>query len=442
LTSAITQSVQTDVSGNFRFTSVNVGQVGVTASNSFFPTQVGAQGNLPSNGATVNFSLQLVNSVSGVLSGTVYLPNGTTAAGSGIQVTANGPLPDVTVNTDGNGFFKFAKIFPEGLYTLTANDPVSGGVVQMKVYLRAGQDTKQDLRLKGTGTINVSVVDGAGAAVSSAFVTLTETDYPNETFDGSLDASNQGVITFPNVFEGGFSVQVKDSFARGGRASGTLPQSTPSLNVQVQLTTTGTIQGHFYLPDGFTVVPNGIVQLTAAGRVIGQATTLGIGDVGWYSFEYVPAGPVELKAQDPLTGRTGIAAGSIDTQGQVLSLNVRAQGLDTVQGLVTSNGSAQPGASVTVASNNFQATTLADANGMYLMNGVPEGVVTATASLGGGFLSGTATSPVNGDGTILTLNIALRNSGTVTGKVVQADGVTPSPSTSVSISVGGTGGAT
>jgi hypothetical protein len=442
LTSAMTQSVQTDVSGNFRFTGVNVGQVGVTASNSFFPTQVGAQGNLASNGATVNFSLHLVNSVSGVLSGTVYLPDGTTAAGSGIQVTANGPLPDVTVNTDGNGFFKFAKIFPEGLYTLTANDPVSGGVMQMKVYLRAGQDTKQDLRLKGTGTINVSVVDGAGAAVSSAFVTLTETDYPNESFDGSLDASNQGLIAFPNIFEGGFSVQVKDSFARGGRTSGTLPQGAPSLNVQVQLTTTGTIQGHFYLPDGATAVPNGIVQLTAAGRVIGQATTLGTGDVGSYSFEYVPAGPVELKAQDPLTGRTGIAAGSIDTQGQVLSLNVKAQGLDTVQGLVTSNGSAQPGASVTIASNNFQATTLADANGMYLMNGVPEGVVTATASLGGGFLSGTATSPVNGDGTTLTLNVTLRSSGTVTGKVVQADGVTPSPSTSVSISVGGTGGAT
>src|SRR5262249_27253771 len=122
--------------------------------------------------------------------------------------------------------------------------------------------------------------------------------------------------------------------------------------------------------------------------------------------------------------------------------NVKAQGLDTVQGLVTSNGSPQPGASVTLVSGNFQATTLADANGMYLVSGVPEGVVVATANLGGGFLSGTATAPLSGDGTTLHLNFSLRNSGSVTGRVLQADGVTPAATAFVSISVGGTGGGT
>ena len=79
-----------------------------------------------------------MNTISGVLSGTVYLPDGTTQAGAGVQVTATGPLPDVTVSTNSSGFFKFAKIFPDGLYTLTASDPVSGGISQMKVYLHAG----------------------------------------------------------------------------------------------------------------------------------------------------------------------------------------------------------------------------------------------------------------------------------------------------------------
>jgi len=445
LSAGITQSVQTDPSGTFRFTSVNVGPVGVTASQSFFPTQVGKKGTLPSNGGTVNFSLQLVNTISGVLSGTVYLPDGTTQAGAGVQVTATGPLPDVTVSTNSSGFFKFAKIFPDGLYTLTASDPVSGGISQMKVYLHAGQDSTQDMRLKGTGTINVTVVDGAGAKVGAAFVTLTETDYPSSSFGGALDASNQGVISFPNVFEGGFSVQVTDPFGRGGRASGTLPQGTTSLNIEVQLATTGTVQGHFVMPDGATPIPNASIQLTASGRVIGQVTTLGTGDVGSYSFLYVPAGPVALKAQDPLTGRTGVAAGTINSQGQVLPLDVKAQGLDTVQGVVRSGGLAEPGASVILVSGTFQATTTADANGMYLMSGVPEGVVVATASLGNGFLSGTASLPVSGDSNTYTLNVDLRTSGTVVGQVVPAGVVVPgtfAPVSSVSISVGGVGGGT
>ncbi len=437
------QSVQTDTNGNFQFKKVNVGPVAVTASQAFFPTSVGAKGTLSSDGATVNFSLQLVNTISGVLSGTVYLPDGVTPAGAGVQVTANGPLPDVTVSTDGNGFFKFAKIFPEGSYTLTASDSVSGGVSQMNIFLRAAQDATYNLRLKGTGTINVTVVDGAGHLVPSAFVTLKETDFPSQSFDGAIDASNQGVISFPNIFEGGFSIRATDSFGRGGRTSATLPQGVSSLNAQVQLTTTGTVQGHFYLPDGVTTIPNAIVQLTSAGgRVIGQVTTLGTGDVGSYAFDFVPAGPIQLSALDPVTGRTGIAAGSINTQDQLLTLNVTAEGLDTIQGLVTSNGAPQPGASVTVVSGKFQATTLADSTGNYLMNGVPEGVVVATASLGSGFLTGTASAPVSGDGNTLILNVSLRNSGSVTGKVVQADGLTPALTSSVSINVGGTGGGT
>jgi len=369
--------------------------------------------------------------------------NSATPTCFGLTALANeGALPDVTVGTDSSGNFKFAKIFPEGLYTVTANDPISGSTNQMKIYLRAGQDTAQNLRLKGTGSVNVTVVDGGGVPVGAAFVTLTETDYPGESFNGSLDASNQGMIAFPNVFEGAFSVQVADPLGRGGRASATLPQGTSSLSVQVRLTTTGTVQGHFYLPDGITPVPNAGVQLAANDHVIGQMTSLGTGDVGSYSFQYVPAGPVQLKALDPLTGRTGIAAGTITSQGQVLALDVRAQGLETVSGFVKSNGTPQPGATVTLVSGSFQATTTADATGMYLMNGVPEGVVVATASLGNGFLSGTASLPVSGDAQSYALDINLRASGTITGQLVQADGVHPAAPSSVSICVGGVGGGT
>ena len=439
--SAVVQSLQTSADGKFSFSSVMVGPVGVSATQSFYPAPAGSQGVLSANGGNINFNLQFVNSVAGVLSGTVYLPNGITPA-PGVQVTASGPFPNttnVTVTTNAVGLYQFAPILPEGNYTLTAADPVSGGVVQTSlIYLRASQDVTQNLRLLGTATVNVTVVDGAGNPVSAATVTLTESNYPNASFNGSISAANNGVVSFQNVFEGGFSVQASDALGRGGRASATLPRGTSSLNVQVQLTTTGTVQGHFYQADGATPVPNAVVQLTVNGQIAGETTTQGTGDVGSYSFSYVPAGPVILSAQDPLTGRTGTANANITTQGQTLTLDISEIGLATVQGVVTSNGTSQPGASVTITSGtNFTASTVADSTGMYLIKGVPVGTIVATANLGGGILSGTASASVSGDGNTLTLDVALQNSGSVSGQVLLSDGVTPAPASTVVLQLGG-----
>jgi hypothetical protein len=438
------QSVQTDTTGHFTFKGVNVGPVSVTASQSFFPTSVGKQGTLQHNGDTVTFAnVALVNTISGVLSGTVLLPDGVTAAGAGVQVTANGPLPDVTVNTDANGVYKFAKIFPEGLYTLTASDPVSGGLMRTQIYLVANQDDSMNLRLKGTGTVNVQVVDGAGQPVNAAFVTLQETGYPNASFDGAIQASTQGLISFPGIFEGNFSVQVTDPFGRGGRASAVLPQGTTSVNVTVQLTTTGTVSGHFYRADGVTPIPFGIIQLLSSGRTIGQVTTQGSGDVGSYSFDFVPAGPIRVQAQDPLTALTGVAVGQITFQDQPLTLDVIAEGLGTVTGLVTNDGMPQPGAHVEVVSGTFDASTFADATGTYVIrNAVPAGRVVVTADLGNGAFSGTSAGTLNGDGNTLTLPVALRDSGSVTGVLFRSDGKTPAPISNITIQVGGTGGGT
>src|SRR5207302_6065294 len=140
-----------------------------------------------------------------------------------------------------------------------------------------------------------------------AFVTVQETDFPNNTYDGALDASNQGVETFPNVFEGPINITASDAFGRGGRTSSVLPQGTASVDVTVQLTTTGHVRGHFLQPDRTTPIPFGAVRLIGGGRVLGQIATQGTGDVGLYSFDFVPAGPVRLEAQDPLTARTGVA---------------------------------------------------------------------------------------------------------------------------------------
>ena len=122
-----------------------------------------------------------------MLSGTVFLPDGATPAGAGVQVTAKGALPDVVVETDTEGRFHFGKIFPEGGYTLTLADPVTGAVARDNVYLSLGQDVTHDLRLKGRGAVRVVVVDGADEPIPSALVKVRENDYPNRLYERVLD---------------------------------------------------------------------------------------------------------------------------------------------------------------------------------------------------------------------------------------------------------------
>jgi hypothetical protein len=442
LVSGAAQRVRTDVNGKFRFDSVNVGQVSVTATHPFFTTSVGASGVVAANGSTTDFQLKLVNTISGVLSGTVYLPDGVTPAGAGVEVTAVGPLPEVTVSTDANGKYEFAKIFPEGTYSITARDAVTGGLRRDSLSLKATQDVTHDIRLKGRGTVLVRVVDGAGQPVPNAFVRLEETQFPNRIYEAAVAASNGGVATFENVFEGPVTAQASDVFARGGRSSSTLAAPGATLEMTVALTTTGTVKGHFRRADGTTPIPFGSIKLVVNGRTVGQATTDGVNDIGAFSFNYVPAGAFRLEAQDPQTARSGIAAGTIGGEGETVDLDIVAQGVGRVEGLVTSNGAPQSLAHVRITSgNNFDVLTYSDSAGRYSLDGIPEGRITVTATLSGNFLTGTNGGNLEGEGDVLTLDVALRDSGRVTGHIYQAGGTTAAPLSLVTVQVGGTGGA-
>lgn len=438
------QKVRTDVNGQFRFTSVNLGRVGVTATHPFFNTTTGASSTLTANGQQVDLTLRLTDTIAGQLSGTIFLPDGTTPVGAGVKVSIRGQLPEVIVSTDDQGHYQLAKIFPQGGYRITASDPVTGGIGYEDIYLSHGQDAIHNVRLKGQGTVRVHVVDGANQPVESAFVTLRETAYPSRVFEASLDASNQGVATFEHVFEGGFSLKVTDAFGRGARPSATLPGPGQTIDVKARLTTTGTVRGRFFAADHVTPVPYGVVQLLEYYRygVIGQVTAEGMGDVGSYEFTHVPAGLIRIRAQDPLTGRTGLGVGTLTTEGEVINIDVFAQGIGMVHGLVTSNGAPQPGAHVTVVSGRYSAGTLTDADGNYLVGGVPEGPVTSAASLGNGFLQGTASATLAGDGTDLAVDVALRNSGSIDGQLFEADGTTTGPISVITAQSGGFGGGT
>ena len=433
-------SVSTDVDGRFAFPRVNAGEAQLLATHPFAPQAVSARHVLQA-GETWTQELQLAETFAGELRGTVFLPDGTTGAGAGVQVTVNGVLPDTTVWTNADGHYAFGRILPAGAYTLTVRDPRGAGQAQTRVVLQVSQDLTQDLRLEGRGTVRVRIEDGGGEPVQRAAVTLKETDFPGRTFEKVLEPQHGGLLEFPGVYEGGFSVEAHDPYYRGGRVSGSVASPGAVSEVRLRLTVTGQVAGRFLMPDGATPISYGTVTLTAGGRVIGRLTTEGPGpQAGRFQFDYVPAGWVRLDAHDPLTGRRGVAAGTLESEDETLVVDVLAEGLGRVHGRVTSNGAARPGAEVRLAAGSFQATTMSDGLGSYGVDGVPVGRVVVTASLGSSFLAGSSAGNLEADGGDLPLDVALRDAAQVDGQVERWDGTTPGPVSRVSVTVGGVGG--
>jgi hypothetical protein len=441
-------TIQGATPGEVRFDNVLVGAYGVRATNPFAPgSVVGEAGTLTQNGQTKAHTLVTRNIMAGVLSGRVYFADGTTPA-PGVQVTVSGPVPDVTVTTDSAGAYHFARVLPAASYTVTAHDsdPLRGGVVQERVSLSVNRDATLDLRLLGRGTVVVKVLDGNGDPVDRVQVTLRETRFPNGTYQRVIQAGEQGTATFERVYEGALSVEVRDSFGRGGRAAGTLPGPDQTTEITVHVSPTGCVVGRFLQPDGTTPIPFGVVKLLAGpyGQVMGQATTPGAGaDVGRFAFDYVPLGSVRLEAQDPLSARNGIAAGTLQVESRLdddpplcLALDVRAEGLGAVTGTVWSNDAAQPGLEVEVVSGRYRARTFSGSTGVYRIEGVPVGQVTATAKApAGSYLTGSASGTLVNDGDTLPLDVTLRDSVEVAGRLYKAGaGQDPGPISEIRMS--------
>jgi len=128
-----------------------------------------------------------------------------------------------------------------------------------------------------------------------------------------------------------------------------------------------------------------------------------------------------LRPKDPLTGRLHCRRHEHNPR-RVVTLDCEA-GSHTSAGLVRERG-ATPGASVTLVSGNFRATTTATPR-LFLMTGSPKASLWP-GKFGYGFSQRNIYHTVSGDGRS-DPGCRSSSSGTVAGRVVMADGVTPAP---------------
>ena len=392
------------------------------------------------------FELQLASNIAGELNGTIFLPDGTMPAGVGVDVTVSGgSLPDVTVRTDASGGYSFAKIFPASRYTLSASDAVTGKRARATIFLQEDQDLTVDLRLLGRSSVEVTVVDGTGALVEEAFVELSSAGFPFDRAAGAITPSDGGKIVFDRISEGCFSLTASDSLGRGGRGSGTAAEDGETIQVTISLSVTGTFRGTYVNADAAAPIPNAevILRQGATGRLLGATTTSNMpGELGRFEFLFAPAGALLATATDPITGRIGEASATIESEGEIVDVEIRQLGLGKVAGTVTSVGAPVAGAEVALTSStglsgtivNLRASATTDASGGFMFDGVPVGNFTLQASVPGLLVTGTATGAIDRDAQEITdIELALEPSGTVSGDVFRPDGATTVPAAAVTL---------
>jgi hypothetical protein len=435
-------STQSAADGSYSLSGLNPGTYRITTSNVFFPTRVSAGGTLqPGGNAETN--LVLVSTLAGKIQGNVYQPDGTTLVGPGIRVTlSGGSLADVTVRTDENGHYEFAEVFSAGGYSLTASDPVTGNVNRIGISVERNKDAVFDLRLLGSGTLRVQVLDGAGQPATGGTVTVDGTEYPNAHRFAEVPLGSNGQVSFSNLPEGSYAISAT-RFGLGGRVSARLAINS-TVDVSVQLQATGNVEGHVFLPDGTTAISLADVQLSVGGRSVGFTVTSEEPDLGKFSFINVPTGDFTLDAFDNHTGRVGRAAGSITTQGETVVVNVLLLPIGAVAGQVTANGAGVDHASVRISADgsgvrgaNLFATT--DPTGHFRFTGIPAGRFVISVADAPGGQTGSASGTISGTVEPLPdtiVNIALEPSQSVNGTVFQRGGTERVPGAQVTITAG------
>ncbi|MCL4860855.1 MAG: carboxypeptidase regulatory-like domain-containing protein [Caldilineaceae bacterium] len=412
-------------SGTFAFDNVFVGDFTVEAANPFSPEAVAVTGNVPAPGASVAVTLSL--QATGVVSGTVYPPDGVTPVGAGVIVRLdNAFLSDVRVQTDADGRYLFPLVNP-GQSTVTAIDNENGLSGQSRAAVNVGETAIVPVRLLRMGEVKVTVLGSGGVPVVGAAVTLEQGAYPHAKRTGVTQAG--GVLNFAGgdaVSEGAFSV-----FAQHDGINGYTGGAVPGLPApgQVAVTVTlnnaaGTVAGRFLRSDGVTPIPNAQIALSANAREAYVTTDAG----GNFLFPGVLAGSFSLDALDPVSGRRGRATGSV-TENMTTTVTLLPVPQGTVAGLVrlSSDGSPVAGAGVVLKGSgplavDLRATT--GPNGFYSLPGVSAGPFTVDVIDPTEKFSGRTTGTLTSEGQTVTADVTIQvpPTGRVEGYVFRADG--------------------
>lgn len=340
--------------------------------------------------------------------------------------------------TDAEGRFELTGV-PLGTYRLRSEDPVTGAGAVLEVALNSdGEVRTVTLVEQARGEIRGFVVNGYGTGfVPGALVMLTMAD--SFVPPRSVTTGPDGAFSFPGTPSGAFTLRAEDPTKTfKGIRHGSLTDTTPLLQADVQLDPLARITGTIFEPNGAPAT-NASVRLILGGRVVRSTDADANGRV---SFADLLLGDYLVRADSRRTGATrstGTTNLSLSISGNAPDFAVSLLGVGTVSGTVFLSDGATPAsaAEVTLTSQADplqiqEETQFTSTNGVFSFSNVPAGPYTVSAKAVALGVSGGGSIVTNGETDVLTL--VLGASGSVVGTLMRADGSNAAPGIDVVLS--------
>jgi hypothetical protein len=350
------------------------------------------------------------------------------------QVTLSGAV-QAYATTDGAGRFELTAI-PVGPFTVEATDPATGrrGRAQGSLAFE-GQTVDVTVVQLPRGSVTGLVLNADGTTgVAAADVTLENASFVPTRLQ--VTTRDDGSFRIDGVSAGAFTLSAVDPFSGAqGTAAGSLSFEGEVVDRNVILEPFGAIRVTV-LDETGQVAPN--VRLTAAGRE-------GAVDVnGQFTFEHLKMGRYEITGVSLADSFNGARVpATLDEANETVEVTLRLRGVAPVAVRVnTSNGLPVSSAKVTLQAEGSSgseptgptAATLVgftNGDGLVTFPSVPLGDYSARGEAAA--LSGLATGTTPGIGQLSQVTVTLGASGTVSGRVVLPDGVTPAARTFITL---------
>ncbi len=365
------------------------------------------------------------------ISGTVFEPDGTTAAGAGVRVDLFEAAHPTTILdtrfTDETGHYEF-RLVASGSYRLEASDLVGNRGRATATVGTSGQEVIVPISFLGRGTVAGIVRDALGAPVANAQLTLHASSIFGNAAARTGTSGVDGRFAFADVYLGTFTVSAYDALSRqGGSTAGSLTTPGEQAEITVQLSSYGHLRGTVFRSDAVTKVAAAEVSVVCGG---GRYSTTTDAD-GGFAFDFLPFAGFTISVTDPGTRALGRATGAFTVSGETARVDVVLMAQGAVLVTVTdANGTRVNGATVSVTVRNGalsdamsgQTGPLNGEDGKLLLSPLMVGSFTAQASKSG--LSGQASGTVTDGGQAL-VTIQLEPTASITGTVLDHDAQTP-----------------
>lgn len=413
----LTTQIQPD--GSFAFNDLAAGIVNLSAS---VPNTVLSGTGIVTIAAGAVVTTTIYIEQSGTVKGQVLTPSGAPDVNLGVnlQVGSN----NLNTYTDSGGNFVFEAIPVGSGYTLEAFDGNLNAAGSATVSVANDQITTQNLKLTSTGAVQGTVSSG-GTATPNVTVKMTITSGSGVTTQ-TTTTNSSGQYSFANVLPAALSLFASDTTgALYGGTTGQLTLAGQTVTLNISLAASGSVSGTITNADG-SAAANATVTVNPA--LPGTSPTATTSAQGSYSFPFVPIGNFTVTAANPANGESGSVMNSISTAGESRVIDIKLTGLGTLNvTVVDASGNKIPNALVTIQ----DATTLgtyqkgtANVAGAITFTSVPAVPLLVEAQDPATLLTGYADLTLAAGATV-PVTVQLLPAGTISGKVVALDGVTP-----------------